>query len=83
MVLHLSPQLVGELTQIEPVPQVASFEPAARGWITRERSPVGHTWRPASRHRREGPDAFPNLLLEDVVAFLERVIAWDGRSWNG
>ena len=82
MILHLAPHLVGELAAIEPVPQVASFEPASRGWITRERSQPGHIGDPRSATAEKGETLF-RIFSHDVVTFLERVIGWDGRSWDG
>ena len=82
MILHLAPHLVGDLAAIEPVPQTASFEPASRGWITRERSEPGHIGDPRSATAEKGEMLF-RIFSDDVVAFLERVIAWDGRSWEG
>jgi creatinine amidohydrolase len=82
MILHLAPQLVGELGSIESVPQTASFAPASRGWITRERSEPGHIGDPKSATAEKGEALF-RLFARDVVSFLERVIAWDGRSWKG
>src|SRR4051812_26427622 len=37
MMLRLAPQLVGDLSAVEPVGFGNPFEPACRGWITRER----------------------------------------------
>jgi creatinine amidohydrolase len=82
MILHLAPDLVGELGSIEPVPQNASFEPASRGWITRERSAVGHIGDPRRATAEKGQVLF-RIFSHDVVTFLERVIGWDGRSWDG
>ena len=82
MILRLAPHLVGEMGSIEPVPQTASFAPASRGWITRERSEVGHIGDPRAATAEKGEALF-RTFARDVVAFLERVIAWDGRSWEG
>jgi creatinine amidohydrolase len=82
MILHLAPHLVGELSQIEPVPQGASFEPGTRGWITKERSIHGHIGDPRRATAKKGETLFATFS-QDVVTFLERVIAWDGRSWEG
>ena len=82
MILHLAPHLVGELTAIEPVPQTASFAPASRGWITRERSEPGHIGDPRIATAEKGEMLF-RTFSRDVVSFLERVIDWDGRSWEG
>jgi creatinine amidohydrolase len=82
MILHLAPHLVGEIAAIEPVPQWASFAPASRGWITRERSQPGHIGDPRSATAEKGEALF-RIFTRDVVSFLERVIDWDGRSWEG
>jgi creatinine amidohydrolase len=82
MILHLAPQLVGELDAIEPVSQRAPFEPASRGWITQERSRPGHIGDPRRATAEKGQTLF-RIFSQDVVRFLERVIAWDGRSWEG
>jgi creatinine amidohydrolase len=82
MILRLSPQLVGELQGIEPVPFGDPFEPGSRGWITRERSAPGHIGDPRSADVEKGETLF-RLFSSDVVAYLERVAAWDGRSWDG
>jgi creatinine amidohydrolase len=81
MILHLAPKLVGDLAELEPVPQGAWFEPASRGWITRERTTAGHIGDPRRATADKGQTLF-RLFSQDVVAFLERVIAWDGRSWD-
>jgi creatinine amidohydrolase len=82
MILRLAPHLVGERSSIEPVPQAISFAPASRGWITRERSEAGHIGDPRAATPEKGEALF-RTFSRDVVAFMERVIAWDGRSWEG
>jgi creatinine amidohydrolase len=81
MILRLAPHLVGELADLEPVSQAPSFAPASRGWITRERTGPGHIGDPRSASAEKGEFLF-QTFAHDVVAFLERVIAWDGRSWE-
>ena len=82
MILHLAPNLVGDLSRLEPVPPGVAFEPAARGWITRERSPRGYIGDPRRGTALKGQNLF-GVFSQDLVTFLERVIAWDGRSWEG
>jgi creatinine amidohydrolase len=79
MILHLAPSLVGKLSEIEPVSPAMPFEPAAQGWITKERSGRGHIGDPARATAQKGETLF-RIFSHDVVTFLERVIAWDGRS---
>lgn len=82
MILRLAPQLVGELKAIDPVPFGNPFEPGSRGWITKDRSAPGHIGDPRQASAEKGETLF-RLLSGDVSTFLERVIAWDGRSWDG
>jgi creatinine amidohydrolase len=82
MILRLAPELVGELEEVEAVPFGNPFEPGSRGWITQERSAAGHIGDPRAASAKKGETLF-RLFADDVVAFLERVIAWDGRSWDG
>jgi creatinine amidohydrolase len=81
MILHLAPNLVGDTSKIDPVPFDMPFEPAAQGWITRERTAHGHIGDP---RQATGPKGLTLLRVfsQEVVTFLERVIAWDGRAWE-
>ena len=81
MILHLAPRLVGDLREIDAVSPAMPFEPAAQGWITRERSEPGHIGDPRRATAAKGAMLF-DVFSRDVVTFLERVIAWDGRSWD-
>ena len=82
MILYLAPQLVGDLSRVEPVGMGMPFAPAARGWITRDRSAPGHIGDPRRATAEKGATLF-RIFAQDVVNFLERVIAWDGHSWDG
>lgn len=82
MVLRLRPELVGDLTQTNDVPFGNAFEPASRGWIMTDRSEPGHVGDPRSATGEKGEVLF-SCFTEEVVKMLERVIAWDGRSWEG
>ena len=82
MMLRIAPHLVGDFKSAEPVEFGASFEPAARGWITRERTKAGHIGQPHLASAEKG-EFLLQLFTDDVVALLERVIRWDGKSWNG
>jgi creatinine amidohydrolase len=79
MMLHLAPSLVGDSSEIEPVSMSMPLEPAALGWITKERSEPGHIGDPQRATARKGEILF-GVFSQDVVAFLERVISWEGRS---
>ena len=82
MMLRIDPALVGDYRAAATVPQGNPFMPAIRGWITRERTVPGHIGSPQAASPEKG-EALLARFTADAVAFLERVIAWDGRSWNG
>ena len=82
MILRLNPQLVGDYRNAGPVDPGTPFSPASRGWVTRERSVPGHIGSPHLATAEKGEHLF-SAFAADVVALLERVIRWDGKSWNG
>ncbi len=82
MVLRIAPHLVGDLKQVQAVTFGNGFSPATRGWITRERTEPGHIGDPSQATAEKGETLF-QVFTNDAVAFLERVIAWDGKSWEG
>jgi creatinine amidohydrolase len=81
MMLHLAPKLVGDLSQVEAVSARMPFEPASQAWITKDRSTAGHIGDPRQATAAKGQALF-RVFSQDVVTFLERVIRWDGRSWD-
>lgn len=82
MVLRIAPHLVGDLSQVAPVEFGNAFEPAYRGWITKDRTAPGHIGDPRHATPEKGETIF-RVFTADVVSLLERVLAWDGKSWNG
>lgn len=82
MILKLAPSLVGEIALLPTVPFGNPFEPAIRGWTTKDRTIPGHIGSPHLASINKGENLFATFT-DDVVALLERVIAWDGQSWNG
>lgn len=82
MMLRLAPQLVGDYQAAAVVDAGTPFTPANRGWITRERSAAGHIGSPHLATPDKGEHLF-SMFAADVIAMLERVVQWDGRSWNG
>jgi creatinine amidohydrolase len=82
MILRLAPQLVGDYKAAAPVEPGTPFTPAARAWITKDRSTPGHIGWPHLASAEKGEHLF-RVFSADVVTFLERVVQWDGRSWNG
>jgi creatinine amidohydrolase len=82
MILRIAPHLVSDLSKVEPVEFGNAFEPASRGWVTKERTAPGHIGDPRHATAEKGETLF-RVFSDDLVKLLERVIAWDGRSWNG
>jgi creatinine amidohydrolase len=82
MILQLDPTLVGDFRGAPPIAINAGFAPAARGWTTKDRSEPGHIGSPHLATAEKGETLF-RVFSEDVVRLIERVIAWDGRSWDG
>ena len=82
MMLRLAPHLVGDVTKVEDVDWGNPFEPASRGWITKDRTVPGHIGYPKHATAEKGETLF-RCFSDDVVAMVERVIAWDGRGWSG
>ena len=83
MILRLAPNLVGEIALLEPVVAAEDpFAPAARAWITKDRSAPGHIGYPAEATPEKGEALF-KLFTASVVGLLKRVIAWNGRDWYG
>ena len=76
MMLRLAPHLVGDYKAAKSIPQADPFEPAHRGWITKDRTQPGHIGDPRHATAEKGELLF-KLFSEDVAAFLERVIAWN------
>jgi creatinine amidohydrolase len=81
MMLRLRPELVGDLTKVEPVELGNRFAPAHRAWITRDRTAPGHIGDPRFATAEKGETMF-RVFTAGVVAFLERVLAWDGKGWD-
>lgn len=82
MMLRIAPHLVREHTSVESVDWGQPFEPATRGWVTRERSTPGHIGYPKFATAEKGETLF-RVFADDVARFLERVVTWDGKSWDG
>lgn len=81
MILRLNPKLVGDFGKLETVKSGHNLEPAARGWITKDRSAPGHIGSPQLANAEKGEAIF-QTFTDDVVNLLERVALWDGKSWN-
>jgi creatinine amidohydrolase len=82
MMLRIRPDLVGEISNLTTVPFGNPFEPASRGWITKDRTVAGHIGEPQYATAEKG-EYLLSTFANGVAQLLDRVIAWDGRSWNG
>ena len=82
MVLHLAPHLVRDHRHVAEVPFGNSFEPASRGWTMPDRSEPGHIGDPREASAEKGGALF-EMFTRDTVKMIERIIAWDGASWEG
>jgi len=80
--LRIRPELVRNLESVKPVEFGVGFEPAHRAWITKDRSAPGHIGDPQQATAEKG-EAILSTFAADVVGLLDRVIAWDGKSWDG
>jgi creatinine amidohydrolase len=81
MMLRLRPELVRDPRDIAAVEFADAFEPASRGWITKDRTQHGHIGEPSTATAGKGEVLF-SLFAADVADFLQRVCAWDGKTWG-
>jgi creatinine amidohydrolase len=82
MVLRLRPDLVRPHTALAEVPFGNPFLPGFRAWITKERTAPGHIGSPGLATAEKG-ETLLALFAADLTTWLERVVRWDGRCWEG
>lgn len=82
MVLRVAPRLVKDYRGAAPQEFGAAFAPASRGWTVPDRSLHGHIGDPREASAEKG-EALLAAFARGVAALVERMIAWDGRSWEG
>ena len=82
MVMRIAPHLVGDYLSADPIPHGRGFEPGNRGWVTQDRSDIGHIGWPQQASVQKG-EALLDRFSTDVTRWLERVVDWDGSSWDG
>lgn len=82
MVLRLAPQLVKNYREIPVQEPGHGFEPASRGWTMGDRSEFGHIGDPQHATADKG-EALLRAFTRGAVAMIKRMIAWNGKSWNG
>lgn len=81
MILRIAPHLVGDLANISAVQSGNAFEPASRAWITKDRTAPGHIGDPRAATAEKGEALFQHFTA-GATTLLERVLCWDGKSWN-
>lgn len=82
MILRLAPELVKDHQNVAEIPFGNPFLPAQRAWVMPDRSEPGHIGHPALATAEKGELLF-SLFSNGLTEFLQRVIAWDGKSWDG
>jgi creatinine amidohydrolase len=82
MVLRLAPDLVKDHRSVPDQAPGNAFEPASRGWTMADRSEHGHVGDPRHATAEKGEALF-QAFADGAVAMIERMIAWDGRGWEG
>lgn len=81
MIMRIAPHLVGSY-QTDPVEPGNPFRPASRAWITKDRTVPGHIGWPHLASEAKGEHLF-QCFSRDCVLLIQRMIQWDGRSWEG
>jgi creatinine amidohydrolase len=82
MMLAIRPDLVGDYQRTKPVDHGNPFTPGFRAWVTQDRSEPGHIGYPHLATREKGLALF-ECFTRDVKDWLERIIRWNGISWDG
>jgi creatinine amidohydrolase len=83
MMLRLNPHLVGDLSNLQTVDFVTPFDPGGnRAWITKDRTAAGHIGMPQHATAEKGEVLFQTFSA-GLAKLIERVVAWDGKSWAG
>ncbi len=80
MILRLAPHLVGPIDGLEPVSPNYSFEPAYRGWTTKDRTKLGYIGDPRRATAEKGEHLF-EVFTQGVVRHVRDVATWDGHTW--
>ena len=81
MILRLAPRLVvGDVSGLQSVSFAYGFDPAYRGWITKDRTTTGHIGSPQFATAEKGERLFA-AFSEGTVAFVGSVAEWEGTAW--
>jgi creatinine amidohydrolase len=82
MILRIRPDLVGDYQSATVIPPGNPFTPASRAWITKDRSQIGHIGWPHLASAEKGEHLF-QAFAGDTQGLLDRMLKWDGSSWEG
>jgi creatinine amidohydrolase len=82
MVLAIRPDLVGSFEHLSPIDPGNPFRPGIRAWKTSDRSHLGYIGAPHAATSSKG-QALLSHFSSALVEWLRRVVAWDGKSWDG
>jgi creatinine amidohydrolase len=82
MILQIAPALVGDYRTLTDVPFGRAFDPGYRAWITTDRSRPGHIGSPRAATVEKGERLLDHFAAQ-VRAWIERLVRWDGQSWEG
>ncbi len=82
MILRLAPGLVKNHKEVPEIKFGNPFLPAQRAWIMPDRSGPGHIGAPGVATAEKG-ELLLQLFADGVVTFMQRVVTWDGSSWEG
>jgi creatinine amidohydrolase len=82
MILRLDADLVKPHHDVAPVDFGNPFLPAQRAWTMPDRSQPGHVGQPAAATAEKGEQLL-QTFADGVVTLMQRVIRWDGKSWEG
>ncbi len=82
MMLRLAPSFVKNHKDVPEITFGNPFLPAHRAWIMPDRSGPGHVGAPGVATSEKGEQLL-QLFADGVVKFMQRVMSWDGNSWEG
>ncbi len=82
MMLAIAPHLVGDFASAQAIEPGNPFRPASRAWVTQDRSDIGHIGWPSAATAEKGEHLL-STFSRGTVQMIERMIDWDGQSWEG
>jgi creatinine amidohydrolase len=80
MIQRIAPHLVKPVETIADINAGFGFEPAYRGWTTKDRTVPGHIGAPRHASPEKGERLFQTFSA-GVLEYLDRIRGWDGKTW--